>query len=145
MTGGKITGNAADKIFYFDDTEADINGVTITDNASVVLDVDNDSAKVALTECVLGNNSPVKYDVDIIVDTEGTLVLNNCELGDTTFDDKSMVAGVGSIFGAGSLTMIIAIIALVASVASIGISFALNKKKAVPVAANEANKSDDEE
>jgi hypothetical protein len=144
MTGGKITGNAADKLFYFDDSQADINGVNITGNDSVVLDVDNDSKKVTLTECVLGNNSPIKYDEDIIVDEEGTLVLNNCELGDTTFDDKSMVVGVGSIFGEGSLTMIVAILALVASVVSICLIVDM-KKKLVPATVKVTVESDDEE
>jgi hypothetical protein len=137
MTGGKITGNAADKLFYFEQGGADLNGVTITDNASVVLDIDNVYDRVTLTDCVLGNNSPIKYDVDIIVDTEGTLVLNNCELGDTTFEDKNMVAGVGSIFGEGSLTMIVSILALAASIAAIGISVASGKKKAVSASEND--------
>ena len=144
MTGGKITGNAADKLFYFDDSKADINGVNITGNDSVVLDVDNDSKKVTLTECVLGNNSPIKYDEDIIVDEEGTLVLNNCQLGDTTFEDKTMVAGVGSVFGEGSLSMIVAIIALVASAVSIFLIVDM-KKKLVPATVKVAVESDDEE
>lgn len=144
MNGGNITGNAADKIFYFDDTEADINGVTVTGNDSIVLDVDNSSAKVTLTDCTLGNNNPIKKDVDVIVDEEGTLIMNGCDLGDTTFDDKSMVVGVGSVFGEGSLTMIVALLALIASVVSIFL-VADVKKKLVSVAANNTEKTEDEE
>ena len=148
MEGGKITGNKADKLFYFDDSKADMKGVTITDNASVVLDIENDSKKVTLTECVLGNNSPVKYDEDIIVDTKGTLVMIDCDLSDTTFENKSMVTfsdkAVGSIFGEGSLVMIVAITALIASAAAIFVSVS-SKKKAVPVAANNAEEAEDEE
>ena len=139
MTGGKITGNAADKIFYFDDSKADINEVIITDNASIVLDVDNDSAKVTLTECTLGNNDPIKKEFDVIVDTEGTLVLKNCELGDTTFENKNGVdfgngVGAGSIFGAGSLSMIVSLISLIASCAAISLVVYYNKKNAVSAA-----------
>jgi hypothetical protein len=144
LTGGKITSNAADKIFYFDDTEADITGVTITGNASIILDVDNSSAKVTLTECTLGDNEPVKEEVDVIVDTEGTLILTNCDLGDTTFEDKSMVAGAGSILGEGSLTMIVALLALVASSVSIFLIVDM-KKKLVPAAVKVAEETDDEE
>ena len=140
MNGGKITGNNADKIFYLDDTQADIKGVTVTGNASIALDVDNSSAKVTLTDCVLGNNEPVKEEVDVIVDTAGTLVFTNCELGDTTFEDKSMIAGVGSIFGEGSLTNILVIVSLVASGVSIFLIADL-KKKLVPATA----KTNDEE
>jgi hypothetical protein len=145
MEGGKITGNKADKLFYFDDSKSDLKGVTITDNESVVFDVDNSSAKVTLTECTLGNNSPVKEDYDVIVDTEGTLVLTNCDLGDTSFEDKSMVAGVGSMFGDGSLAMIFSLMALIASVASILVNVASNKKKAVPLCASPSAGSEDEE
>ena len=132
MVGGKITDNRADKIFYLDDTEADITGVTVTGNASIILDVDNSSDKVTLTECTLGNNSPVQEEVDVIVDTEGTLVMIDCNLGDTTFEDKSMVAGVGSMIGEGSINMIVSLLALVASVAAIGVSMATSKKKESP-------------
>ena len=150
MEGGKITGNKADKLFYFDDSKADLKGVTITDNESVVFDVDNSSAKVTLTECTLGNNSPVKYDEDIIVDTKGTLSMINCDLGDTTFEDKGMVTfsggarRYGSIFGEGSLTMIVAILALASSAVSIFLTVYYNKKKAVLVAANNATEADEE-
>jgi hypothetical protein len=151
MKGGKITDNHADKIFYLDDTKADITGVTITGNASIILDVDNDSAMVTLTECTLGDNEPVKKEFDVIVDEKGTLTMSNCDLGDTTFKDKRYVdfgnaVGVGSIFGEGSLTMIIAILALVASGTSIFLVVYYNKKKAVPVAVNgEAETENDNE
>ena len=141
MEGGKITGNNADKLFYFNDSEADIKGVTITDNASVVLDVNNGSEKVTMTECVLNNNTPVKELKNVIVDEKGTLVMNDCTLGNTTFEDKNMVAGVGSIFSEGSLPMVVSITALLASVAGIGVSVSLNKKKADP---EKATSEDDE-
>jgi hypothetical protein len=144
INGGKITGNAADKLFYFEQGGADLNGVTITDNASVVLDIDNVYDRVTLTDCVLGNNSPVKYDVDIIVDTEGTLVLNHCDLGDTTFDDEDMVTGVGSIFGEGSLTMIVSLLSLVASGVAIFL-IADTRKKLVFATANKTAETEAED
>ena len=54
-------------------------------------------------------------------------------------------SAVGSMLGEGSLTMVISLLALVSSIASIGISFALYKKKTVSVAANSAAKTEDEE
>ena len=151
MTGGNIKNNAADKLFYFEQP-ANLSNVTITDNASVVLDVENSTEKVTLTNCTLGNNSPVKYNVDVIVDTKGTLVMTDCDLGDTTFSNKDYIdfgngAGVGSIFGEGSLTMIVSILSLIASGAAIFLVVYYNKKKAVPVAANGVaeTETDDEE
>ena len=149
MEGGKITENHADKIFYLDDSKADIKGVTITGNASIILDVDNSSAKVTLTDCVLGNNEPVKEEVDVIVDTKGTLVLTDCDLGDTTFEDKSMVTfsdkAVGSIFGEGSLTMIFVFIAVIDTLVSIYSIVLYKKKKAAPATSNNVAESEAEE
>jgi hypothetical protein len=137
MEGCKVTGNNVDEIFSFEDSKADLKGVTITDNASVVIYVDNGSDKVTLTECTLGNNEPVKKEFDVIVDTEGTLILTNCELGDTTFENKTMVSGVGSLFGKGSLTMIAAFLALAVSAAAIGISISSKQKKAILASAGD--------
>ena len=142
LEGGKITGNSPDKLFLFDDSEADIKGVTITDNTSVVFDIKNGIQKVTLTECTLDKNTSVEYNEDIRVAAKDTLVINNCTLGDTSFKDKSLVTftgtAVGSIFGEGSLTMILVIVSLVASAVSICLTIALYKKKAVPVVANGA-------
>ena len=133
MNGGKITGNAADKLFYFEQTLARLNALTITENDSVVFDVENGVDTVTLTKCILGNNSPIKYDEDIIIDTKGTFILKDCELGDTTFDDNDMVtysdAAVGSIFGEGSLTMIFVFIAVIDSIVSIYMIVLYKKKK----------------
>ena len=134
MNGGKITDNHADKIFYLDDTQADITGVTVTGNASIILDVDNDSAKVTLTECTLGGNEPVKEEFDVIVDVKGTLTMSDCELGDTVFEDKRYVdfgngAGAGSIFGTGSFAVIIAFVALLCSAASFTANAASGRRR----------------
>ena len=154
MKVGKITGNNADTLFEMEDSVADIHRVTITDNASVVILVNNDSQKINMTECIIGNNTPNTNISEILVATKGTLVMTDCKLGDSTFKNKEYIVFVNgfngralsaSLFGEGSLTMIISILALVASIASIGISFSLYKKKAVPVAANSDAKSDDEE
>ena len=76
-----------------------------------------------------------------------SLHLSNCSVGGATFYRENKVDGYyyASIFGEGSLTMIISLVALVASVASIGVSFALRKKKAVPATANNAAKTDEED
>ena len=148
MEGCEVTGNNVDEIFSFEDSKADLKGVTITDNASRVICVDNGDEKVTMTECTLNNNTPADGTADIQVETKGTLVLTDCTLGDTTFKDKNMVTfsdkAVGSIFGEGSLTMIVAITALIASAAAIFVSVS-SKKKAVSSTANNAQETEDEE
>ena len=132
MEGGNIKGNKADEIFYFADSKATIKGVTITDNASIVAYVDNAVAKVTMTECVLGNNTPAEDEANIIVEAKNTLVMTNCTLGDTTFEDKNMIEGAGSVFGEGSLAMTVSLLALIASVASVGLFVSLKKKIETP-------------
>ena len=149
MEGGKITQNNPQELLYFEDSDADINKVTITDNASVVIYVDNDSdsEKVNMNECTLNKNASIDNAPDIQVETKGTLAMNNCEIGDTNFEDKGKVEGVGSLFGEGSLTNILVIISLIASGVSIFLTVYYNKKKTVPVAANGVaeTETDDEE
>lgn len=145
MEGGKITQNNPQELLYFEDSDADINKVTITDNASVVIYVDNDSdsEKVNMNECTLNKNASIDNAPDIQVETKGTLAMNNCAIGDTNFEDKGKVEGVGSLFGEGSLSMIVAFVALIASIASIIVNVTARKKKTVPVTATEQSEDDE--
>ena len=144
LEGGKITGNTARTLFFFEDSDAEIKNVTVTDNDSVVMCVENHSKKVNMINCTLGNNSPVDNESEIQVKTQNTLTMTDCTLGDTTFENKGMVDGVGSIFGEGSLSMIVALLALISSAVSIFLTVCYNKKKAVPVAVNNATEADEE-
>ena len=144
LEGGKITGNTARTLFFFEDSDAEIKNVTVTDNDSVVMCVENHSKKVNMINCTLGNNSPVDNESEIQVKTQNTLTMTDCTLGDTTFENKGMVDGVGSIFGEGSLSMIVALLALISSAVSIFFTVYYNKKKVVPVAANNATEADEE-
>ena len=149
MEGGTITQNNPQELLYFEDSDADINKVTITDNASVVIYVDNDSdsEKVNMNECILNKNASIDNAPDIQVETKGTLAMNDCEIGDTNFEDKGKVEGVGSLFGEGSLTNILVIISLIASGVSIFLTVYYNKKKTAPAVANGVaeTETDDEE
>ena len=89
-------------------------------------------------------------------DNGNQLTFENCEFGDATFNDTSRATfvnntangkslRVGSIFGEGSLTMIVALLALIASGVCIFLTVYYNKKKAVPSIANNAEEAEDEE
>ena len=132
MEGGKITGSTAEKIFFFDDSKADIKGTTITDNASGLIYVDNGNEKVTMIECAIGNNAPAGDVAEVQVEAKGTLVITDCDLGDTTFENKNMVSGVGSMIGEGSISMILSLLAIfVAGVAFI-VVISRGKKKGLP-------------
>ena len=98
--------------------------------------------------CTFSDNGKGGYDTFFF--KEGNqLEFTNCEFGNSTFNDRSLAtfdgeAGVGSIFGEGSLTMIVAFTALIASVGAIVVSVS-SKKKAVPATPNNVAESEDEE
>ena len=156
LTGGKITGNTPEVLFNINRSHVEMRAVTITDNASWVMCVDNEEGQaVKMINCTLNNNEYTgkkhsEESVDIKVVKKNILEIDGGDLGDTTFNDKSMVSGIGagSIFGAGSLTMVISLLALVASIGSICICFALYnfyKKKVVPAVASAAVEATDDE
>ena len=87
------------------------------------------------------------------------VVFENCDMGDSNFEEwvldyvkfvncentpYSTVRRFASIFGEGSLTMIVALLALIAAAASIILTVYYNKKKAVPVAVNKATEANEE-
>ena len=134
-----------------------MRALTITDNDAWTMFIDNDeSKKVKVINCTLNNNQSHEKDnsdsdIDIKVNKKNILTIDGGDLGDTTFNDKSLVAGVGvgSIFGEGSLTVIVAIVALLALVASAVSIFmvASMKKKLAPAEEtnSEETKAEDEE
>ena len=150
MENCKVTENNPYQLFYFKFSDGDLKNVTISDNKAFVLRVRNEVNKVTFTECVLNNNTQDTKGSDIGYVTEGTLAMIDCDLGDTTFADKGDIDfgngfnSTASIFGEGSLVMIVAITALIASAAAIFVSVS-SKKKAVPSTANNAEEAEDEE
>ena len=77
------------------------------------------------------------------------MTFTDCDFGDSTFVGKEFMKISGnnataSIFGEGSLTMIVALLALIASAVSIFLTVYYNKKKAVPEAADTKEAEDEE-
>ena len=91
VTGGAITQNGGSDIFYLDDTEADITDVTITDNACDVIELKNNNKVVNMISCTFGNNTYPKSDATFSMRHQGTLILLDCILGDSTFSNTEYV------------------------------------------------------
>lgn len=108
----------------------------------------------AFTNCKFSYSEPMLNlkDTFFFNISNAGLSFIDCEFGDATFNNKGAAqfvdtdasSGVGSIFGEGSLTMIVAILALVASAVSICMTIAYNKKKAVPAAVNAVSENEEE-
>ena len=100
------------------------------------------------------------FDIDIFANFHAVrVVFENCDIGDSKFDEalldyvkfvdcenapKGRARRFGSIFGEGSLTMIVALLALIASGVAIFLTVYYNKQKAAPVAVD-AKEAEDEE
>jgi hypothetical protein len=164
------TGNYCSLIRVKDSSQLTLDACTITENLSnhYILDVaygdnyilnttikDNVASvftghNAEFTNCTFNNNA--NNPTFEIRSLDQSVSFTGCDLGDSVFNDRSRATfdgavGVGSIFGEGSLTMIVAILALIASGVAIFLIVYYNKKKVVPVAANGAadTETDDEE
>ena len=93
-----------------------------------------------------GNTTNTNYKT-FNFDDDNKLNFENCDFGDSTFNDRSLATfdgkTVGSIFGEGSLTMIVALLALIASCISIFLIVDM-KKKLVPATANNTEETETE-
>ena len=133
-----------------------VNNCTVTGNSAGI-----DGSAIAIIEdgyCLVDGsditgNENTKYDSVFYVQW-GTLQFSNTKYdpqiscwndGEVIFADVSETpVTTGSIFGEGSIAMIVATTALIASAAAIFVSVS-SKKKAVPAAANNAEETEDEE
>jgi hypothetical protein len=145
INNSEFINNCVTKLFLCDDALVEITKTGFKGNLGAVFEGEAKTGS-HFTECTFSENTSLKNYVTFYFYNGNELNFENCDLGNSTFNDRSRAtfdgkAGVGSIFGEGSLTMIFAIIALVASGVSIFLVVYYNKKKVVSVAVN----SDEEE
>jgi hypothetical protein len=143
-------------IFKLLDATACVEGMDFTDNDAYALYTDNDSSTAGVfTNCKFGAGTPFSeyYEFDFeFKNDESGIIFEDCTFNNSPFNDKKAATFFGgnvsntvaSVFGEGSLTMIVAILALVASVVSIFFIVDM-KKKLVSAAANNTAKNKDEE
>jgi hypothetical protein len=99
--------------------------------------------------CTFSGNSIDSNYKTFNFDEDNALNFENCDFGDSTFNDRSYatfdgVSGTASIFGEGSLAMIVALLALIASAVSIFLIVDM-KKKLIPVTANGTKETETED
>jgi hypothetical protein len=158
MTGGKFTDNNQVFLFSIWDSVVNVDGVDFTGNNSLVMNVHDASAEESVfANCKFSAGSVYnKFEYDFqFNDEKAGVTFADCDFGEATFNNKNAVTfvggtvsnDVGSIFGEGSIAMIVSILALIASGVSIFLVVYYNRKKAVPVTVNGAaeTETDDEE
>ena len=118
------------------------------------------SDKIEIAGGIYGDYNGESFNIGVFANFPAIrVVFENCDMGDSHFEQwlldyvkfvdcentpYSTVRRFASIFGEGSLTMIIALLALIASGVAIFLVVYYNKKKAVPVAVNKATEADEE-
>lgn len=146
-----------------------IEGCTFTENYAGYYVLDSASSDILVTDTTIMDNVGAVYmggDAQFTKCTfgqnggdasfktwsnEALIVFKDCEMGDSTygninnvkFVDTDAPNGIGSIFGEGSMAMIVSLLALVASAVSICMTIVYNKKKTAPEAANNAAEAKD--
>ena len=149
-------------ISVYDDSHLYVENTTFENNKSFVLFSMNEhyddsyfknctfeSNKVPNTEDLTEDSNNVWAHTFAVRDEAITFI--DCKMSDSTYYDQDLMVfentdaangsehRYASIFGEGSLSMIVAVLALVASGVSIFLTVYFNKKKAAPVAAAEAD------
>ena len=156
MSGGKFTDNNQVFLLSLLDSVVTVDGVDFTGNKSLALSVYVPcSAPSTFSNCKFDAGSTYKeFDYDFQFKSKNEdITFVDCDFGKATFSNKNAVTFnggnvsnvIGSIFGEGSLAMIVSLVALIASVAALVVNVS-SQKKAVPATANnQAKKNTDEE
>ena len=153
MSGGKFTDNNQVFLLSLLDSVVTVDGVDFTGNKSLALSVHVPcSAPSTFSNCKFDAGSTYReFDYDFQFKSKNEdITFVDCDFGNATFSDKNAVTfvggtvsnDIGSIFGEGSLAIIVAFVALIVSVAAIVVNVS-SKKKAAAVAANSAAEADE--
>jgi hypothetical protein len=144
--------NASESVIHCDDGFVEVANTKFEGNVSrVFYGTANGESK--FDSCTFDNNSYEDGYYVFYFEEGNRLEFTNCEFGSSTFNDHSLatfdgVAGVGSIFGSGSLTMIVALVALACAAAALVVNLSEKmKKNGTLVESNEESseeESDDE-
>ncbi len=146
----KFTNNTALILLRtFSDASLFISNSTFTDNSASVIYSGGHTEDSYFRNCTFNNNFPSEdtpaTKSSFYID-DRNFTFYDCDLGDSTFELTEYVVLEGtkgprlgaSIIAKGSITNILLIASLAAAVASIGLTVALNKKKAAPVTDSES-------
>ena len=162
MTDCTVSGNNASSIF--DATAAHgsfsnyhVSNTKFVDNNAMIADYkvialgSGENTTYVFEKCTFNNNSSAKFAATFFCDDYTDMTMTDCDLGDSTFQGKEFIKfvdssapdGVGSIFGEGSLAMIVAFVSLIAVGVSIWMNVSLSKK--IYATATDADVLKDEE
>ena len=142
--------NSAAYMLYAQAENFEVVNTRFLDNpANVFYGYAKDS--ITFTNCEFSNNPGKQwngyYSFDFL-STTSKVKFVNCSFGNSTYNDRSRATFEdskfpASIFGEGSLALIVASVALIASIASIIVNVTERKKKTVPVTATEQSEDDE--
>lgn len=147
MENCTVSGNKSCQLIY-------TQGETVVSNSTFVDNIGNTFADYSgdtatFHKCTFNNNTVTSkknpYSFYFYY-SSSELTFIDCEMGESTYEDMNLVkfvstgaapgSSVGSIFGAGSLAMIVALLSLVVSVVAVWLAVSYNKQRAALATAN---------
>jgi hypothetical protein len=143
--------NSAAYMLYVWGEDFEVVNTRFLDNPANVF-YGNAENSSTFTNCEFNNNSGNQwkgYYSFNFVSRNSKVKFVNCSFGNSTYNDRSRATFEddskfpASLFGEGSLAMIVAFVALIASIASIIVNVTARKKKTVPVTATEQSEDDE--
>ena len=139
--------NSSSRVLSCDDALIDVTNTHFEGNIATVF-FGTATGESKFDSCTfVNNNTSNKYYI-FYFEEGNQLEFTNCDLGDSSFNDRSRATfngkAVGSIFGEGSLTMIVALVALVAAGAAIFVSISVKKSVAAAPKDDDAEAEDAE-
>lgn len=128
------------------------NTTFVNNDYSVLCGNSGTSTDSFFKNCTFNNNSKVESYGDFY-DVSTTLTFYECDMGNSSyvecpglqFVDCGVTGHVGSIFGEGSLSVIISVLALVSSAVSICLTITFQRKKVAPAVAIESKNEEEKE
>ena len=143
--------NSAAYMLYVWGEDFEVVNTRFLDNPANVFSGYADES-ITFTNCEFNNNSGnqwMGYYSFNFSSRNSKVKFVNCSFGNSTYNDRSRATFEddskfpASLFGEGSLSMIVASVALIASIASIIVNVTARKKKTVPVTATEQSEDDE--
>ena len=139
--GCKVTGNLISYMFlqtYYSEAYCYVTDCVFTDNVAKLsgytYEHDEDTITIIYNNCKFNNNKGSLTNGSVFYGEPGIdLRLVNCDLGNSTFGNKKYIhigndRATASVFGQGSLAIIVSFVALIAAAASVWVNVSAKKK-----------------
>ena len=124
MTECVFDNNPAAYLLFVDGSSLNIDSTDFTDDNAMALYIESSGSGNTISNCKFSSGTPLDNDEQTIyIDEDTAVTFTDCDFGDAGNPQT------GSIFGEGSVAMIIALVSLIAAGASVWVNISAKKKE----------------